>query len=146
MVQTIKRSKLSTIFISLWILCVIVFVTGLLYSIKHPYNVKNGEPTPLRAWLMLVDVIVGVLFFSVGVRFWILEKRRGSSVIRVMWKLGFIGVFLIPTIMVMIIFLDNDGSQWIIYPIFFVCLIPAFIFKVIVKKIIFPKKKLPRQP
>ncbi len=140
-VVTTKESKLSTVFIRLWALCLTVFVLGLLYNTKHPYDVKGSDPTPPRAYLLLADLVMGVLFFLAGVRFWILEKRKYCGVISVAWKLGFVGVFLVPTMIAMIIFLDNDGSQWIIYPVFLLCVILTVATKRLVKKIFLSHKQ-----
>jgi len=141
-----KRLSFSKLFIKIWLGCVALFLAGLVYSMRNPFNPKSGEPTPLRAYLLLGVVIIGVLSFILSMIFSIKEGSRFSKILKVVLKLGVFVVCLGPALYVLAFLIEPDLTQWIIYPIFLFCVILTIVFKVLIKKILFPKKKPPSQP
>lgn len=143
MFKITKGIKFSRFFIRMWLGCVVMFIVGL---VRIPPNSGSGKIVPLSSYLLLSVVIVGVLSFILSMVFSIKEGSKYGAILKVVLKLGLVGVLIIPTMIGMIIFLDADKSQWIIYPIFLICVILTIVFKVLIKKVLFPKKKLPSQP
>jgi len=140
-----KRSTFSKLFIKIWLGCVAVFLAGLVYSLINPFDPKSGETTPLRAYLLLGVVIIGVLSFILSLIFSIKEGNKFSKILKVVLKLGVFVVCLGPALYVLSFLIEPDMTQWIIYPIFLSCVIMTIFFKIIIKTVLFPKKKLPSQ-
>jgi hypothetical protein len=58
-----------------------------------------------------------------------------KRILKILLKLVFIGILIVPTMIGMIIFLEADVTQWVIYPIFLICLTLTLVVKLLIKKL-----------